>query len=121
MRFCDESSYFGLANELPVDDDRLPDLEKQFLETGVDETYSWSADYAIAKFIHKVLVSYRKDVGGWPGGLASQEEWYEILDEMIEGFSFYISDNLSKHDELASAKIDKSLKLFERWFTALWT
>ena len=125
-RFCDQPYYFGFANELPPDDDRLKTLEKEFNDIGIDGTYSWSTDYTIAKFIVKVLKDLRSRDVGYPASLDNQEEWYAIIDEMIEGFRAYTEEDIvSEYNEesqaIHDAKVNKALELFSKWFGALWT
>jgi hypothetical protein len=124
-RFCDQPSYFGFANELSPNDERLTQLEKEFEEFGVDGTYTWSADYTIAKFILKVLTQYQNNLCGNPSYLESQEEWEDTITKMMEGFDLYVNqDDLTytpESDKLVGEKIERSLELFKTHFCNLWT
>jgi hypothetical protein len=53
---------------------------------GYDDTYYWGIDYHLVEIIPPILKDLRKYSHGYPAGLNSMEEWYEILDKMILGW-----------------------------------
>lgn len=85
-----------------------------------DET--WNLDAVLAEIIVKALRAYKEDANhGWfPAELSSLEEWMNIIDRMILGFS-----NLAEWtegDELHDYKetTDEALRLFAKYFKNLW-
>jgi hypothetical protein len=59
---------------------------------------------------------FKEKKDSYPSELTS-EKWNEILDQMIEGFAYYLKD---KYEYTNHEKIDNALELFAKWFHHLW-
>lgn len=104
-----------------------------WLFKGYTKESLWNLDTFLEEgFIHK-LRQYRKvELMGYPYNLNSQEEWYEILDIMIDSWQkmhdeFYLNqidwDSKKDMDELVQKQWDndtKAMELFTKYFHALW-
>jgi hypothetical protein len=110
---------------------------------GCDEVECWSLDVTLATFILPRLQYYRKFEGeqGWegvPGGVDSREAWLKIIDKMIYAMEACVCEDASaltpeiqrKHrpktyrrEEILkeNEKVAEGLRLFGKYFQALWT
>lgn len=109
---------FSLMEET---DDRWDEYAQQRLERGFDDSELWNLDHSIACFILPRLKRFRETAGGYPGYLKNMDEWYSILDQMIEGFELIVNDeiNFNKNEEIENKK-NKALDLLREYFYALW-
>jgi hypothetical protein len=90
-----------------------------------DET--WCLDTTIAKFVLPRLKRFREIDCGYPGGL-KEKEWETILDKMIFSFEQIVSEDSDKRLDGETdgqyqdrrSRIREGLKLFGKWFQALW-
>ena len=87
----------------------------------------WEMDSYLTRIILPMLKRLRNESMGYPGyGQASTpEKWKSLLDEMIECFE--IAQRIDGwdydlyNDSLADIKLfEKKMKVFTRWFFALW-
>lgn len=99
--------------------------KKQLKKIGKYVPYSdiWSLDITIAKFILPRLKIFREVVDCYPSNLNSIEEWYEILDKMIEAFYFIAEKQFNtKYEETEKDKqiVEEGLDLFREYYHGLW-
>ena len=106
-------------------DERAKKLKEQRMTRGFDDSETWNLDITIAKFIFPRLKAFKECNHGFPSSL-TEKKWNKILDEMIEGFELYCKkdewefeqDLNERNDKFA--KVNKSLKLFSKYFYNLW-
>jgi hypothetical protein len=114
--------YLGIPNICfsltEKDDKREKKFVKQRMEKGFDSSETWALDSTIARFILPRLKCFREQVGGYPYFFSTIEEWHEILDKMILAFELSNKDDLSTKKQ--QRQIEQGLKLFAKWFRALW-
>ena len=114
---------FSLINK---DNGRFEAYKQQRLERGFDDSELWSLDCTIAEFIAPRLKVYKEaaaKIGEHPFDVTEQE-WQNILGEMVEGFEIY-PEHLHWVEEEAEAernwkKVNKALSHFHKWFFNLW-
>lgn len=106
--------YYGF--DISENDERYDKFKKQREERGFDDTETWSLDVTFAKFLVPRLKRFKELNNGIPNGL-NEQEWNNILDEMIEGFEGIITDDLINP---RNEKADKALKLFTEHYFSLW-
>lgn len=84
----------------------------------------WSFDFYLSKLIADGLKDFKKHLHGYPAKLNSFEEWLSIIDEIIEGFEYYNEIDCGFPDkeqwDKINEKLNKSFKLLNKWFGALW-
>lgn len=95
----------------------------------------WGFDEYLNGVILEGLKRLQKDKYGYPGSLKNPEQWTKILQEMIDGFEAYqaISEHTYKylnsdgereynheHTQKLYQKHQKGLKLFVKYYSALW-
>ena len=106
-------------------DERAKKYKEQRMTRGFDDSETWNLDITIAKFIVPRLKAFKECKNGHPSRL-TEKKWNKILDEMIEGFELYCKkdewefeqDLNERNDKFA--KVNKSLKLFSKYFHDLW-
>lgn len=92
---------------------------------GYSDVDYWNADMAIAKYAIP-LIKYQKKTNRTPGGL-TQKKWHNILDKIIYSLEHFADEekwchfNTQEEYEEAEKKIDAGMKLFAKWFAALWS
>lgn len=74
----------------------------------------WDLNKTILRFTLPRLIVFRDYTTAVPNSLSSMEEWKSIMDEMIEGFPYYIDDDYEH------PKAVRALELFFKYFTHLW-
>ena len=92
---------------------------------GFDDSELWSLDTALARHILPRLRAFKAGTCGHPSDLTEQE-WDEILDKMINAFDFianqmwdYPNESVEEHFE-RERQAYEDVKLFGKWFGALW-
>lgn len=80
----------------------------------------WSLDAWLGPVIAEAICHYKMDCAGWPGGLESQEEWFEILDAIVLGFSLVGTEDWPFLQPDAECAYERAKELFAKWFGALW-
>lgn len=112
---------YGIKNVnfsvIDVDDVRWNMFEKQRLERGFDDSELWNLNTTISGFIIPRLKTFREQHCSTPENI-TDEEWNEILDEIIVAFEL-IHDDL-EYDKASESKINNGLKLFAKYFRNLW-
>lgn len=98
-----------------------------------DET--WDLGWATAMFLLPRLKYFKKHACGYPASLETQEEWYDILDKIINALELYLVDEperlpkyrkLFKKDGYSAVntqvckEMDEGFALLGEWFAALW-
>lgn len=117
--------YLGIPNinfSLDYDKKKEEEYHKQRMDNGFDDSETWSLDYTIARFVYPRLKRFREVTIGIPAGL-SEEEWYDILDTMLDGFRLAATDDNTETREEGkerTATIQKALDLFAKYFFDLW-
>lgn len=89
---------------------------------GWDDSETWSLDHSLAKMIAPRLKQFKRIKAGAPSDI-TEEQWEAILDEMIEAFEWFGSDDRwnygpDHNDKLKKAQ--KGVELFAEWYTGLW-
>lgn len=97
------------------------------VHTSVDDIDCWSLDLAMAPMILAGLKAFREsDRHGIPTAFETMEEWDAVLDKMIFAFEEIISDSLPDPStprmmlEEREDRIDEGLRLFGKYYRALW-
>ena len=114
-------SYYGLAKEMPVTDERQVKWERQREKRGFDDTEIWSLFTTISDFIYPRLIAFKEYKCDYPINL-TPENWDEILDKMIFAFKFY-SDEYKREEPVSEETIQKvreGMDLFVEYFRDLW-
>jgi hypothetical protein len=99
-----------------LDDDRQDFWKEQKEKYGFDEREVWSLYYRIALFIYPRLKMY-SEIPSRPIGMTN-EQWKEILDQMLTAFEIIIKDEINKDSN--EKIVRKGLKRFFKYFLYLW-
>ena len=92
------------------------------MDNGFDDSETWSLDYTIARFIYPRLKRFREVTISTPANL-SEQEWYDILDTMLDGFRLAVKRDDTKtleEEKEQTESIQKALDLFAKYFFNLW-
>lgn len=113
-----KTSYpFGTKKE------RFFDKRYRTNKDGFKDAETFSLDYTFALYIYSHLCYFRDNCAtlGYPAHL-TEEEWHNILNDMIDGFKKYIEMN--KSDDLLTEDyyddMHNKMKLFIEYFPDLW-
>ena len=138
----DNKDPYGIANVnftlIDPSDSRWEEYKQQRFERGFDNSELWNLDSTIAKFIAPRIKEFVKYAGGVPGriyfkyenqengDILAQEEWDNILEEIVWTFENYnnepnggYTDDWNKRYEEYTKRIANGLKLFAEWFGSL--
>lgn len=107
---------YGFAGDLPPDDERHEKFALQRKERGFDDTETWNLDVTFCKFIIPRLQALKEKHFCHPPSI-TMEEWDDIIQEMIDGFSIHLTDDYIREN---FDKTQKALDLFNKWFFDLW-
>ena len=111
-------NYIGYAHRFEGPDSILK-YNNQLQTDGRDDTYTWSLDYTIARFLARELEIYRDCTTGC--SISSDEEknadWRWAVNRMILIFSKYGKD----HTEVTNEELDEAFHLLRDNFKHLWT
>ena len=93
----------------------------------------WNLDIEICRFLAPRLTFLKDNHTGFPGQLCkfddnfnvineeeAREKWNKILDTMVDGFYLYMSKDEFDLTIDEKKTINKALKYFKKYFTALW-
>jgi hypothetical protein len=93
----------------------------QRITRGWPDSDLWSLDHSLAKLILPRLKRFKDCRGGHPSDMTDQE-WDDILGEMIFGIEWYASgDCWESHDQQKAIRAHKGLELFGKYYGHLWT
>lgn len=113
----------GIDENFYLFDEKMKQLDCRYKEdeNGFVPAECWNLDTTFAMYIYSHLCYFRDNCNyGYPGNL-SEEQWNNILNKMIEGFRLLITreenDIPSKTKE---KKIKYGIRLFAKYFSALW-
>lgn len=87
-------------------------------ELGFAQFETWDLYYSLALEIYPRLCYFREHTFGYPPGADSEEEWGEILDKMIRAFKLILIDD--RRDDEKFQEVEEGLRLFAKWYLALW-
>lgn len=96
---------------------------------GHSDDQLWSLNYALAKLIVVGVKRMRECRNGYPAEFAPPphgdgsgwEAWDKILAEIEEGFQAWLdADGWFTGKPEQEAKFKRAIKLFQKWFDALW-
>ena len=76
---------------------------------GYSDIELWNLDITFAEWILPRLKEFKARTDGYPGDVATFEEWQEMLDTMIKAFELYIKD----FNEMTVTNDEEVLKLME--------
>ena len=113
----------GIDENFYLFDEKMKQLDCRYKEDedGFVPAECWNLDTTFAMYIYSHLCYFRDNCNyGYPGNL-SKEQWDNILNKMIEGFRLLIT---RKEDDIPSKTKEKKIKygirLFAKYFSALW-
>ena len=113
----------GIDENFYLFDEKMKQLDCRYKEdeNGFVSAECWNLDTTFAMYIYSHLCYFRDNCNyGHPGNL-SEEQWNNILNKMIEGFRLLIT---RKKDDIPSKTKEKKIKygirLFAKYFSALW-
>ena len=102
---------------------------------GYDDTEVFNTDLTFIDRYLKILKDFRKNHYGYPLSITN-EQWDDILDEMIKHLSLMTEDNVETElkkgmpdsfepdyktvNEIQDKHKDEFFKLFSKWFYNLW-
>ena len=102
---------------------------------GYDDTEVFNMDMTFIDRYLKILKDFRKNHCGYPPSITN-EQWDDILDEMIKHLSLMTEDNIETElkkgmpnsfepdyktvNEIIDRHKDEFFKLFSKWFYNLW-
>ncbi len=113
-------------------------FNKQRIERGFSDKDLWSFDYYIAKVICNGIEEFKKTTStaipscDFNGHEMTEDEWRQILDDIKDGFCYYVDEESSidfgdgsvgffkARDEAVNVRLHKSMDLLKEWFRALW-
>jgi hypothetical protein len=84
---------------------------------GFGDNELWNFDTTIAKYIVPRLKRFKELQHGYPADLG-EEEWCEILDQIIYSFELKLNDK--EFDEKLRANYELGLIYFAKYFDHLW-
>ena len=79
---------------------------------------TWSMDCTLAMIIHPMLVQLKATQHGHPANLTEQE-WNQILDEMIWAFG-HKSKEMDAGDNETQERLTNAFMLFGKYYENLW-
>ena len=79
---------------------------------------TWSMDCTLAMIIHPMLVQLKATQHGHPASLTEQE-WDQILDEMIWAFG-HKSKEMDAGDNETQERLTNAFMLFGKYYENLW-
>lgn len=87
-------------------------------ELGFAQSETWDLYYSLALEIYPRLCYFREHTLAYPAEADGEDEWDEILDKMIRAFKLILTDD--RRDEEKFKEAEEGLKLFAKWYLALW-
>ena len=111
----------GIDENFYLFDEKMKQLDCRYKEdeNGFVPAECWNLDTTFAMYIYSHLCYFRDNCNyGHPGNL-SEEQWNNILNKMINGFKLLITNEIDV-SKTRRKKIDYGLRLFAKYFSALW-
>lgn len=110
---------YRCSKNIPCIDKRHALWDEQRTNRGFDDTETWALDMTISKFLAPRLKVFKKKTICHPHNL-KMEEWYDIIQQMIDGFELNANyDDIEQTDEELD-KIQKAWHLLAEWNRSLW-
>ena len=82
----------------------------------------YSLDITLSKVIVDALTRFKTKTGGHPASLKDEEEWFAIIQEMIDGFQLIADEKYCPPENDETIKqVERAKELFMEWFNNLWT
>ena len=91
---------------------------KQKISVRIDKHDTWSMDHTLAHIILPMLVQLKENNHGFRANLEEQE-WDDIMDEMIWAFEQKCRDNWEDR-EGQQLRMTNGFKLFGKYYENLW-
>jgi hypothetical protein len=107
---------YGFSDTISETDKRQKKWKKQRRKRGFDDTELWDLYTTFFKFMAPRLRRFKKINKGYPPKL-TPKKWKNIIGKIADGFQEYID----KDDLGDMKKVNKALRLFHKWFFALWS
>ena len=113
----------GIDENFYLFDEKMKQLDCRYKEdeNGFVPAECWNLDTTFAMYIYSHLCYFRDNCNYEHPGNLSKEQWNNILNKMIEGFRLLIT---RKEDDIPSKTKEKKIKygirLFAKYFSALW-
>jgi len=108
-------SYYGLANELPKDDKRLPRMIDDFHSDGFDETELWCFSSAMVKFSLPRLKTFLS----YDFSKRYENDFLEKVVDIINTFEAAKNENFS-HINVSREKLRSSLMMLGEITPDIW-
>jgi len=112
-------SYYGLINNLPKNDERIPDFKKMWKEKGFEPTETWNLNSTLCRWIIPRLEYFIEVNYGFPANIEF-EEWKVILNKMLNAFKLIVEYDCWDWTEEQDKEIQEGLDLFRQYFFNLW-
>lgn len=87
---------------------------------GFSDDELWNLDVTIAKFVLPRLKRFRKNINGYPGDFKDENEWYDVLDKMIQAFDLIAESGYYLPNDKNYRIIEDGLDLFRKYYSCLW-
>ena len=102
-------------------DHRFEKFTQHEKEHGWSPDELWSLDFSIAKYLVPRLKGFRDRVDGelTPGCFETNEEWVEVLNQMIAAFEIIQNEDIVEVDDQNDI-VHNGLDLFREYFFCLW-
>ena len=92
----------------------------QRLRYGISWPDCWNLDIYLATVIVNGLIKLRYDGHGYSSKCETPEEWYQILDKIIAGYSLYIESAQRVLTDQEWEQYEVAKQLFSENFSDLW-
>lgn len=93
-------------------------------EEGFISAEFWNLDSTLAMYIYSHLCYFRDYCNHGHPGYMTAEQWNKCLNDMITGFRLLIQKDETEYNSIQSKnrekKIKYGLRLFAKYFSALW-
>ena len=110
-------------------DERYKRYIKQIKKDGFSNTETWCLTSVVSQFILPRLIRFREINNGYPGNddFPTMEKWHEGLDKMIFAFEWALANDEEENYKLSDKikkgywkRYEEGMKLFSKYFMALW-
>lgn len=89
---------------------------------GYDDSMVFNLDYGFVELYREILKDFKENLHGYPGTM-TEEEWNDVLDEMIGNLDrmYYVLFKSDNDDaDLVEQEKDRFFELFKEHFWSLW-